>query len=96
MRESQGSPGFGELVGVLAGPSGERRCRELISHVDHSRNSRPCDHPFTRLADRLLASPRYGERRHWLDVVSLCQNLVYKNAYWYRDYVINAGVGGSQ
>ena len=53
---------------------------------------------FTRLVDRLLASPRYGERwgRHWLDVAryadsnGLDENLVYKNAYRYRDYVINA------
>jgi Protein of unknown function (DUF1549) len=44
--------------------------------------------------DRLLASPRYGERwgRHWLDVAryadsnGLDENLVYRNAYRYRDY----------
>ena len=53
---------------------------------------------FTRLVDRLLASPRYGEKwgRHWLDIAryadsnGLDENLVYKNAYRYRDYVINA------
>jgi hypothetical protein len=53
---------------------------------------------FPRLMDRLLASPRYGEKwgRHWLDVArygdsnGLDENLVYKNAYRYRDYVINA------
>ena len=57
-------------------------------------------HPdaFARVVDRLLASPRYGERwgRHWLDVAryadsnGLDENLVYKNAYRYRDYVIQA------
>ena len=53
---------------------------------------------FARLVDRLLASPRYGERwgRHWLDVAryadsnGLDENLVYRNAYRYRDYVIQA------
>ncbi|MBI1355102.1 MAG: DUF1549 domain-containing protein [Acidobacteria bacterium] len=53
---------------------------------------------FARVIDRLLASPRYGERwgRHWLDVAryadsnGLDENLVYKNAFRYRDYVIAA------
>jgi len=53
---------------------------------------------YTKLVDRLLQSPRYGERwgRHWLDVAryadsnGLDENLVYKNAFRYRDYVIAA------
>ena len=53
---------------------------------------------FERVVDRLLASPRYGERwgRHWLDVAryadsnGLDENLVYRQAYRYRDYVIQA------
>jgi hypothetical protein len=53
---------------------------------------------FAKIVDRLLASPRYGERwgRHWLDVAryadsnGLDENLVYKNAFRYRDYVIAA------
>ena len=53
---------------------------------------------FEKVIDRLLASPRYGERwgRHWLDVAryadsnGLDENLVYKNAFRYRDYVIQA------
>jgi hypothetical protein len=53
---------------------------------------------FAKVVDRLLASPRYGERwgRHWLDVAryadsnGLDENLVYKNAFRYRDYVISA------
>ncbi|MBI2687834.1 MAG: DUF1549 domain-containing protein [Acidobacteria bacterium] len=53
---------------------------------------------FTKVVDRLLASPRYGERwaRHWMDVAryadsnGLDENLVYKNAFRYRDYVIAA------
>lgn len=51
---------------------------------------------FARVVDRLLASPAYGERwgRHWLDVAryadsnGLDENLVYPNAWRYRDWVI--------
>ena len=53
---------------------------------------------FTKVIDRLLGSPRYGERwgRHWLDVAryadsnGLDENLSYANAYRYRDFVISA------
>ena len=55
---------------------------------------------FDRLIDRLLASPRYGERwaRYWLDVARyadtkgyvLFQDANYHWAYTYRDYVIGA------
>jgi hypothetical protein len=55
---------------------------------------------YERLVDRLLASPRYGERwaRHWLDVARYAdtkgyvftQDRRYPYAYTYRDYVIQA------
>lgn len=53
---------------------------------------------FARVIDRLLASPRYGERwgRHWLDVAryadsnGLDENVAYANAWRYRDYVVAA------
>jgi len=53
---------------------------------------------FERVIDRLLRSPRYGERwgRHWLDVAryadsnGLDENIAYANAFRYRDYVIRA------
>jgi hypothetical protein len=53
---------------------------------------------FERVVDRLLASPRYGERwgRHWLDVVryadsnGMDDNLAYSDAWRYRDYVIRS------
>ena len=53
---------------------------------------------FARLVDRLLASPRYGERwgRHWLDIAryadsnGLDENLCYARAWRYRDYVIES------
>jgi hypothetical protein len=54
---------------------------------------------FERLIDRLLASPRYGERwgRHWLDVAGYADSEGYNQedrvrpyAYKYRDYVIRS------
>ncbi|MCE9527066.1 MAG: DUF1549 domain-containing protein [Planctomycetales bacterium] len=53
---------------------------------------------FARIVDRLLASPRYGEKygRHWLDLAryadsnGLDENLAYANAFRYRDWVIGA------
>jgi hypothetical protein len=53
---------------------------------------------YERLADRLLTSPRHGERwaRHWLDLVRYAESDGYKqDAYrpesWrYRDYVIRS------
>lgn len=54
---------------------------------------------WERLIDRLLDSPRYGERwaRHWLDVAGYADSDGYTNedaprpyAYKYRDYVIRA------
>ncbi len=53
---------------------------------------------YERLVDRLLASPRYGERwaRHWLDVVHYGDTHGYDkdkprpSAWPYRDYVIRA------
>jgi hypothetical protein len=53
---------------------------------------------YEELVDRLLASPRYGERwgRHWLDVAryadsdGLESDADRPNAYHYRDFVIRA------
>lgn len=51
-----------------------------------------------RVVDRLLASPRYGERwaRHWLDVTRFAESHGYeqdydrKHAWPYRDFVVQA------
>jgi mono/diheme cytochrome c family protein len=51
-----------------------------------------------QLVDRLLDSPRYGERwaRHWLDVARFCESQGFErdkirpNSWRYRDYVINS------
>ncbi len=53
---------------------------------------------WERVVERLLASPRYGERwgRHWLDVAryadsnGLDENIAHPNAFRYRDWVIDA------
>ena len=54
---------------------------------------------WSRLVDRVLASPRYGERwgRHWLDVAGYAdsegytdEDRVREHAWRYRDYVIRA------
>jgi len=56
------------------------------------------DKAYEDLVDRLLASPRYGERfaRHWLDVAKYADTCGYDkdklrpNAWPYRDYVIRS------
>ena len=76
-----------DLLGLLPSPS------EVEAFVnDKSRNA------FKNLVDRLLESPRYGERwgRHWLDVARYADSGGYEHDYdypyaWrYRDYVIQA------
>jgi len=63
---------------------------------DFEKDSRP--DAYEICVDRLLASPRYGERwgRHWLDLVRYAESDGFKtdrvrpNAWRYRDYVIAA------
>ncbi|MFO0824595.1 MAG: PSD1 and planctomycete cytochrome C domain-containing protein [Gemmataceae bacterium] len=53
---------------------------------------------YEKVVDRLLASPRYGERwaRHWLDPARFAESAGFEhdylrpNAYHYRDFVIKA------
>ena len=53
---------------------------------------------FAKVVDRLLASPRYGERwaRHWLDLARYAESEGFKsdetrpNAWRFRDYVIDS------
>lgn len=53
---------------------------------------------FAKVVDRLLASPRYGERwgRYWLDIARYADSKAgffedpYPNAFRYRDWVIHA------
>jgi hypothetical protein len=52
---------------------------------------------YEKLVDKLLASPEFGERwgRHWLDIARFAESVtlrgfVFKEAWRYRDYVIDA------
>jgi hypothetical protein len=67
------------------------------AEIDAFLNDRSPD-AYERLVDRLLASPRYGERagRHWLDVARFGESQGYErdklrdHAWRYRDYVIQS------
>ncbi|MDX1983771.1 MAG: PSD1 and planctomycete cytochrome C domain-containing protein [Bryobacteraceae bacterium] len=76
-----------DLTGL---PPGEKEIAEFLS--DNSPQA------FAKVVDRLLNSPRYGERwgRHWLDVARYADSTGndedhrYPYAWRYRDYVIDA------
>ena len=76
-----------DLIGLAADARGGRRVRR-----------RPAPDAYERLVDRLLASPRYGERwaRHWMDVARFAESHGYEQdydrpfAYHYRDFLIRA------
>lgn len=62
------------------------------------RDPRPTAEAFAAVVDALLASPHFGERwgRRWLDVARFAESsgggrtLLFKDAWRYRDYVIDA------
>ncbi len=76
-----------DLIGLPPSPE------DLDAYVADTRPDK-----YERLVDRLLASPRHGERwaRHWLDVVHYADTHGYDkdqprpHAWPYRDYVIRA------
>jgi hypothetical protein len=76
-----------DLTGL---PPTERELQDFLA--DQS------SHAFEKVVDRLLASPRYGERwgRHWLDVMRYADSTGsdedhrYPHAWRYRDYVVEA------
>jgi mono/diheme cytochrome c family protein len=78
---------FFDLTGLPPSPG------EVEAFVAH-----PSRTAYEALVDRLLASPRYGERwaRHWLDLVRYAESDGYNqdayrpNAWRYRDYVIRS------
>jgi hypothetical protein len=64
--------------------------------VDAFVNNKNAD-AYEKLVDKLLASPQFGERwgRHWLDVARFAESVtlrgfVFKEAWRYRDYVIDS------
>ncbi|HSJ04403.1 MAG TPA: DUF1549 and DUF1553 domain-containing protein [Verrucomicrobium sp.] len=78
-----------DLIGL---PPTEKEIEEFL------RDRTPDDQAFAKVVDRLLQSPRFGERwgRHWLDVVRYADsvgrtmNAAFPFARRYRDYVIDA------
>ncbi len=62
------------------------------------RDARPTAEAWAGAVDAMLASPHFGERwgRHWLDVARFAESsgggrtLLFKDAWRYRDYVIDA------
>ncbi len=58
----------------------------------------PAPDAFAKLVDRLLASPQFGQRwgRHWLDLAryadsnGLDENFLFREAWRFRNYVIDA------
>ncbi|MFN9953731.1 MAG: DUF1549 domain-containing protein, partial [bacterium] len=64
--------------------------------ADFEKDNSP--HAYEKVVDRLLASPRYGERwaRHWLDWIHFADShgfehdVMRPNAWLYRDYVIDS------
>ncbi len=92
-------------------PSAEADRRTLIRRVTYDLHGLPptpeevdafvsdqSSTAYEKLVDRLLASPRYGERwgRHWLDAAHYGESHGYdkdkprRNAWPYRDYVITS------
>jgi mono/diheme cytochrome c family protein len=71
---------------------------ETFMREQQSTDAAQREKSYEALADRLLASPRYGERwaRHWLDLVHYGETHGYDkdkprlNAWPFRDYVIRA------
>jgi cytochrome c553 len=71
---------------------------ELEALLVCTQSQHPWDQAYAALIDRLLASPRFGERwaRHWLDLVRYAESRGHEfdynapNAFEYRDYVIRA------
>lgn len=78
-----------DLTGLLPTP------KEVDDFVNDPADD---DAAIAKLVDRLLDSPQYGERwgRHWLDLARYAdsngkdENLVFHEAYLYRDYVIRS------
>lgn len=83
-----------DLVGLPPAPEEVEAFVREQSSGDSTRRERS----YEALVDRLLASPRHGERwaRHWLDLVHYGETHGYDkdkprlNAWPYRDYVIRA------
>lgn len=81
-----------DLIGLPPTPE------EIDAFVNDSSAGAAGNGAFANIVDRLLASPRFGEKwgRHWLDVVRYGEstgkerNIPFRYAWRYRNYVIDA------
>jgi hypothetical protein len=79
-----------DLIGL---PPSPEQIDAFVSEAAHDRQQ-----ALVKLIDELLASPRFGEAwgRHWLDVARFAESsgggrtLLFKDAWRYRDYVIES------
>ncbi len=92
-------------------PNGQAEKRVLLRRVTYNLTGLPptpeetqaflndnSPEAWSKVLDRLLASPAYGERwgRHWLDIAryadsnGLDENTAFGNAWRYRDYVVKS------
>ena len=79
-----------DLVGLPPKPD------QMTAFVEAAGKNR--NNAIEKVVDELLASPHFGERwgRHWLDIVRFSEStgggrtLLMKEAWRYRDYVVNA------
>ncbi|HVU89510.1 MAG TPA: PSD1 and planctomycete cytochrome C domain-containing protein [Pirellulales bacterium] len=86
------------LVLIGLPPTAEQMAEFLRDWEESSATTGSTRPAIERLADRLLASPHYGERfaRHWMDVVRFSEthgnewNYEVHHAWRYRDYLIRA------
>ncbi|MEO2032920.1 MAG: PSD1 and planctomycete cytochrome C domain-containing protein [Planctomycetaceae bacterium] len=98
-----------EEAGITpASPAGKRQLIRRATYDLHGLPPTPVEvaefvrdespNAFERVIDRLLESPRYGEKwgRHWLDVArysdsnGMDDNIAFADAWRFRDYVISA------
>lgn len=97
-----------QKIGMKPSPEADRRTLERRLHFDlvgipptpdevASFENDSSQDAYTKLVDRLLASPHYGERMAigWLDVVRFADTIGYhsdnpRNIWPYRDYVIQS------
>ncbi len=88
-----------DLTGLPPTPEEVAEFVGRISNPSKARGGRIENPSYEELVDRLLASPRYGERqaRHWLDVARYGEDQAhtfqarqYPQGYRYRDWLVRA------
>jgi len=84
-----------DLIGL---PPSPEEVEAFVTASDHPDPAAQPDKTYQALVDKLLASPRYGERwaRHWLDTIHFADTHGFEhddlrpNAWRFRDYVISS------